>query len=343
MTTPINSPKAFISYCWTTPDHEQWVLDLAERLISDGVDIFLDKYDLKEGQDTFVYMEKMVTDPNVSKVLAICDKMYAEKADGRKGGVGTETQIISKEVYGKVDQEKFIAIITELDEKGDPYLPTYLKTRKYIDFSSLEKMNENYEQLLRAIYERPLHQKPALGKPPSYLFEATRPSSPTLSKLQLLKDAIQKDKQDSINGLIADYLEAYLEALEGYRMDTQTEDIPIDEKIVSSLNDFLPYRNEFIDFLRLLTRYTNNSDVNERVFEFFEGLLQYKYKKDANIWQEYWADNYKIMMYELFLYLITALIKNKNFKVAAMFLDRPYYHVKIFGRLRFCYRFRCLP
>jgi hypothetical protein len=37
-------------------------------------------------------MEKMVTDPEISKVLIVSDKMYAEKADGRAGGVGTETQ-----------------------------------------------------------------------------------------------------------------------------------------------------------------------------------------------------------------------------------------------------------
>ena len=35
------------------------------------------------------------------KGLIISDKKYADKANGRDGGVGTETQIISAEVYKK--------------------------------------------------------------------------------------------------------------------------------------------------------------------------------------------------------------------------------------------------
>ena len=92
-------PKLFISYCWSTPVHEQWVLDLGEELISSGVEVILDKWDLREGHDSVAFMEKMVTDPSITKVLIICDRMYAAKADGRAGGVGTETQIISREVY----------------------------------------------------------------------------------------------------------------------------------------------------------------------------------------------------------------------------------------------------
>jgi hypothetical protein len=37
-------------------------------------------------------MEKMVTDSEISKVAIVSDKIYASKADGRAGGVGTETQ-----------------------------------------------------------------------------------------------------------------------------------------------------------------------------------------------------------------------------------------------------------
>ena len=46
-------------------------------------------------------MERMVNDSTISHVIIICDKIYSEKADSRKTGVGTETQIISKEVYVK--------------------------------------------------------------------------------------------------------------------------------------------------------------------------------------------------------------------------------------------------
>ena len=86
-------PKVFISYSWTDADHESWVIQLATDLEESGVHIILDKWDLREGADKYAFMEKMVTDPTVRKVIIVCERVYAEKADGRMGGVGTETHI----------------------------------------------------------------------------------------------------------------------------------------------------------------------------------------------------------------------------------------------------------
>lgn len=68
---PEDNPKLFISYSWSSPDHEQWVLDLATELREDGVDVILDKWDLKEGHDAHAFMEKMVTDPGIKKVALV--------------------------------------------------------------------------------------------------------------------------------------------------------------------------------------------------------------------------------------------------------------------------------
>jgi hypothetical protein len=73
-------------------------MNLATQLVENGVEVRLDKWDLREGQDAPSYMESMVTDPNVTKVIVVSDKRYAEKADGRKGGVGTESQIMSANI-----------------------------------------------------------------------------------------------------------------------------------------------------------------------------------------------------------------------------------------------------
>jgi hypothetical protein len=40
-------PKVFISYSWSSSDR---VLEFAKRLMANGVDVILDKWDLKEGQ-----------------------------------------------------------------------------------------------------------------------------------------------------------------------------------------------------------------------------------------------------------------------------------------------------
>lgn len=39
------TPKVFISYSWTNPEHEKWVIELAEGLVKDGVHVLLDKWD----------------------------------------------------------------------------------------------------------------------------------------------------------------------------------------------------------------------------------------------------------------------------------------------------------
>ena len=85
----------------------------------------MDKWDLKEGHDAIKFMEKMVTDPEIKKVIVVLDRTYAEKADGRKGGVGTETQIISPEIYAKADQDKFVGVASETGEDGKPFIPTF--------------------------------------------------------------------------------------------------------------------------------------------------------------------------------------------------------------------------
>ncbi len=131
------TPKAFISYSWTSESHEEWVIRLATDLQESGVEVVLDKWELREGADKYAFMEKMVTDPSVKKVIVVCDRLYAEKADGREGGVGTETQIISHELYQQVDptdrNQKFVPVITEKNDRGSPYVPTYMKGRIYID------------------------------------------------------------------------------------------------------------------------------------------------------------------------------------------------------------------
>src|SRR2546430_14375272 len=113
-----NKPKAFISYSWTSQSHQDLIRSYAERLVGDGVDVVFDQWDLKEGQDKNAFMEKMVTDPTVSHVLVFSDTVYVAKADQRKAGVGTESQIISQKVYKQVDQQKFIPIACELDDTG---------------------------------------------------------------------------------------------------------------------------------------------------------------------------------------------------------------------------------
>jgi hypothetical protein len=321
----IKAPRVFTSYSWTTTEHSEWVRKLVDRLRDDGVDMILDVYRLKEGHDKYVFMEQMVTDPKVSKVLVICDRRYAEKANAREGGVGTESIIISREVYEKVDQEKFLPVVTELDEEGNPYLPIFMKSRMYIDLSSDEKLAENYEKLLRAIFGKPMHVEPAVGRPPSFLTEERHTSTGTGFKLQMLKDAVHKDKPTA-KGLIIDYLRAFTEAIEEFRFKTEEYQGIWAEKVTASIHRFLPYRDEFVEFISFISLYVNDSAIYQAVFEFFERMLPYKDPPALTSGFDRLGDNFRFILRELFLYMIAALIRNGKFEIVDMFLRQEYFN-----------------
>lgn len=156
-------PKVFISYSHSSDEYVDFVTRLAEKLVLDGTDVVFDRWDLKYGQDLQFFMEQS---SRTDKVLILCDKKYTEKANNREGGVGTETQIMTPEIYGKADQNKFIPVIMESWD----YRPVYLKSRFAIDFREGYR-SEGYKQIVRQIYEVPEVRKPDIGKRPKWLDE----------------------------------------------------------------------------------------------------------------------------------------------------------------------------
>ena len=55
------APKVFISYSWTSEEYRNHVIEFATQLRNHGVDVVLDAWDLKPGQDMYVFMEQCVT------------------------------------------------------------------------------------------------------------------------------------------------------------------------------------------------------------------------------------------------------------------------------------------
>jgi hypothetical protein len=325
-------PKIFITYSWTSDDHVEWVIKLAERLLGDGVDVVLDQWDLKEGHDKYAFMEQMVTDPTVTRVLAICDKVYAEKANERRGGVGTESQIISREVYEKVIQEKFVALVREKDDSGAPYLPVFFRSRIYIDFCSEEGFEEAYDQLLRCLFGRPERKKPPLGDPPPYLFKEEVTHVKTAGRFQRLKDAVDKSKP-YVDALLNDYLESFLNALRDFRISCDgPAESEFDEKVLASVTSFLPYRDSFLEFADFVARFMDREHTYDAVFDFFESLLPFKERPvTENSWYEPSTDNYRFIAYELFLYWLATLIQNKRYTAATRFIEDTYHYTEYFG------------
>jgi hypothetical protein len=319
------TPRVFISYCWTNPTHEDWVMNLAERLVNSGVEVVIDKWELKEGQDKYDFMEKMVKSPDIDKVLIILDKKYSEKANNRAGGVGTETQIISPKIYADVSQEKFIPIVTEVNEEGNAYVPTYLAGRIYIDLSTQEIFEEGYESLLRNLFKRPAYSKPKLGTPPSYLFDETPMNFKTSTILRTFDYQMDKNP-DRINSLIREFLDEFYLNLKGFSIAFKSTDfVEIGKLICDNINAYTPLRNDYIGFINKITTIKIEYDI-EIIIKFLEKLPLLTRPHDyPRSWSEYEFDNFRFFIHELFLYLITVALKNENYKFIEEFLYSSYF------------------
>lgn len=318
----LKSPKVFISYSWTSEEHKMRVKEWADRLIDDGIAVIIDIYDLKEGHDIPFFMEKMVLDPEITHVLVISDKEYSEKANNRKtgSGVGTEAQIISSEVYGQAQQEKFIPIFCERDEEGKPCLPVFMKSRAYIDFSSLELVNDNWEQLVRRLYGKPFYEKPALGKPPAYITEAANtPSNPAIAKFNSLKDALLRGKNPiAISHCRNDFLDSCFEYADKLRVRVKPEtddQNKLSEKLVEDCRKLKSVRTLLVEWI-LLEGKVPSEDFRYSLTDFLEKLPDLKYRPDElKSYREYWFDAHVIFVYETFLYIIAALLKIRSYRV----------------------------
>lgn len=317
------APKLFISYSWSDTEHEQHVVDLATELRESGVDVILDKWDLKEGHDAVAFMEQMVTNPEIKKVAIVCDEKYSAKADGRAGGVGTETQIISKEVYDNQVQEKFVAVVSEKDENGKPFLPTYYKSRIYIDLSEADRYAENFERLLRWIFDKPLYVKPEIGSKPSFLSEGEHVSLGTTAIFKRCVDALKNHKAFA-EGTFDEYCTSFASNLERFRLSKI--DGEFDDAVVKNIEEFLPYRNEAIQLFIAVAQYSPTAVFVERIHHLFENLMPYM-NRPSNIsqWSELSSDNFKFIVHELFLYALAVFLKHDRLDQAKYFLEQQYY------------------
>jgi len=160
-----NIETVFISYSWDDIDHKEWVLILANNLITNGVNVILDRYELGLGKSLPFFVEQSIK--VADRIVIILTPNYKKKAENRKGGVGYEYSIMNSELYNnQTNNDRIIPVLRK--GNSDESIPDFIKQYIHLDMSNDEKYENSFNDLLREIYDEPEIIKPILGNRKSF-------------------------------------------------------------------------------------------------------------------------------------------------------------------------------
>lgn len=164
------NPIVFISYSWDDEPHKEWVLNLANKLCSDGIDVILDRFHLTPGKNLPHFVEQSIE--RADRTIIIFTQNYKLKADKRTGGVGYEYSILNADLYNnQTDNEEVIPVLRAGNKEES--IPAFMQQFIHIDARNDDNFENSYIDLLREIYNEPVIQKPKLGPKPKLVKTAT--------------------------------------------------------------------------------------------------------------------------------------------------------------------------
>jgi hypothetical protein len=311
-------PRAFVSYAWSGPVHMDRVRAFADRLIGAGVEVIIDIYDNRPGHDLYAFMERVATDESVGFVLVIADQIYAEKADNRSGGVGTETQLISREVYAKIDQEKVVPLIFERAPDGEPYLPAYISGRYYIDFSDADRSEAAMDELLRHLYGEQKYVKPPLGARPRFATAATH------SPMAVPQSTLPASPPDSTGSAI----EGLFVAIEESKSLPNDNDSEVDDLVIERISFLQPAVRALL--VELDRAFSSKSDDSDLVWMLDDLLSRAKSKQGpapgVSSWSDLDYDHIGFVVHEIATAVIALLVKHRKFAVIHRLVYHTYFY-----------------
>lgn len=187
----MTTPSVFVSYSHDSQAHKKWVLDFATRLCKVGIDASLDQWALGPGDDIPLFMERSLG--AADRVIMVCTENYVRKANAGTGGVGYEKMIITSDLMKTIDSNNVIPVIRQ---SGIPELPTFLKTKLYINFSREDQFEESFDDLARSIHNAPLFQKPEISISPFEPIASAvkRTGDPQLELMKHLMSAFEQQR-----------------------------------------------------------------------------------------------------------------------------------------------------
>jgi hypothetical protein len=141
----------------------------------------------------------------------------------------------------------------------------------------------------------------------------------------LLKNAILQDKPRLIIGLAEDYTTNWHNSLAELRVEWKNG-LELDETIVASIRKSLLLRDEFVEFLQVTCKFSNDDDLYECIGEVYQDLLKLCAQPDDRTpWWPELSDNFRFLDYELFLYLTSILVQHRRFSELDKLLTRLYF------------------
>ncbi len=310
MKKTIENPRVFISYAWGTEEYREKVISFANTLMNDGIDVVIDQWSLEEGDDKNSFMERTVNDDSITNVLILIDPIYAKKANDKQGGVGTETQIISQEVYAKVKQNKFLPIVFEKDEEGNIQKPIYLDSRIHFDLSDSQTYSKEYRRLVRRLFGIKSVPKPTLGKEPEWLEKEDSIGVVDIMEFESIKKAGNVNKDVEFEKILEDIKE---ELLKEY-LDIENEKLTQ----IEVYNIIIPIRNKYLELLQNV-KYID--DPEKAIADCLEQILQ-RLNLEMNNKNQ---DLFKIAIQEWFIYTIASFMKNKMYSNVNYLFERSYF------------------
>lgn len=312
MKRKIDNPKIFISYAWGNQEYQEKVLSFATKLMQDGIDVIFDKWDLSEGNDTYAFMEKCVTDETITNVIMLLDPIYAQKADAHQGGVGTETQIISAQVYQKVTQDKFIPIVFERAENDDVCKPTYLQGRLHFDLSVSEKFESEYQRLVKTLYGEEVYPKPIKGTKPNWVTESFSSNLASVMSYNTMRaNSPLKTKQNQFTSFLSSITTQILNFISQHNENYSYSDC------ISLADATRAIRSNYLQLLRNATDIENKAKFLASFFQETASELENRNGIVANI--------SKILLHELFIYTIAWLYLGKEFEDIGYIFSKTYF------------------
>ena len=313
----IEKPKVFISYCWSNQKYIDRVVDFSQRLVGDGVDVVLDQFQMRLGNDMNNFMEKCVKDPSITNVLILLSPDYKDKADNRKGGAGIETKIISSEVYNNVDNVKFIPVLFEKrGHAANECIPIYLKGNRYIDLSEDSDFEAQYVELVKNLYGKSKYVKNALGARPKWIDDDSRKyieSQIVINNYKTEKKEYNAEKAiDEISNKILSKLDE--------------ECSKFDEPNKFNNDDFEKWYPSFDDFkalyLSFLDEIVYENQVEEKIHDFLNEIYLYITKSKGLNFKLYILG--QVLLHEIFIYTIAMLMKHKRYFSINYLTSVPY-------------------